>query len=117
MNEYIIKPMWFYWLSIVDNLMGVLIIFAICLALASIASLFVYMDCGDYAPYFAKRWYRFLIASIVLAVIFIFIPSKKTLIEMEIARHATQSNVEQIFSYIDEKADKIIDALSSDKEE
>ena len=123
MTDYIINPMWFYWLHVVDMLQGFCFIMLFLLGVAFVVCAIVYiilnvdMDFNyDECKALTKYLKSFSVAIIIIALIMIFIPSKQTLIEMEIAKHATYSNVESIKEQITDAADYIIDRLKGEKE-
>ena len=109
MNDYIINPSFFYWANVVNGLVTVMIIISIAGILASIlwiASL--WEDCKKPTKAIVT-----LVLSLLVGVAAVFIPSKKTMIEMEIARNATKSNViemkkdvKDIVDYVFEKIEK-----------
>lgn len=118
--DYIINPMWFYWLQVVDDgkfLAGVVGIIGGIIATAiwlwAVGSGEVGIDEGKRIAKVAKRY---VIIFCLVFIIGIFIPSKQTLIEMEIAKHATYSNIKSIKEQITDAADYILDKLENNKE-
>ena len=111
MNEYLINPSWFYWISVVDGLRGFFIVLGICSGAITISSiLFFAEDLID-----IKQWKKisiigciFILISILGAIL---LPSKETLIEMEVARLATKSNIDWTIESIKELIDYIVDAI------
>ena len=117
--DYIINPMWFYWLQVantVKNICGILTII-LGVALASTAVFYVCMtvfggdDCTDECAKLLKHIKRLAPIFAITMLCVIFVPSKRTLIEMEIAKHATYSNVESVKEQIKDAADYILDRL------
>lgn len=113
--DYIIDPMWFYWLQVVDDgkfLSGVVGLIGGVIAAAiwlwAVGSGEVGIEEGKRVAKVAKRY---AVMFCLIFIIGIFIPSKQTLIEMEIAKHATYSNVESIKEQITDAADYILDRL------
>jgi hypothetical protein len=117
--DYIIDPMWFYWLQIVDSIQGLFCITAIISGIISLIALAFYIasviEGCTYEEDDRKRLKGllkpFAICFIIAITAAAFIPSKQTLIEMEIAKHATYSNVESIKEQIKDAADYILDRL------
>jgi hypothetical protein len=117
--DYIIDPMWFYWLQIVDSIQGVCGVIAILSGVIGVIMLVFYFasvveGCTDEED--SRKRLKGLIKPLAVCFIIamtvaVFIPSKQTLIEMEIAKHATYSNVESIKEQITDAADYILDRL------
>lgn len=114
MNGYIIDPMWFYWVSVADGLKALCIVLPIVTFAAGV--IFSVITCSesdddDYKKRFIKTC--FIVAAILLVVLImaIFIPSKETLIQMEIAKHATYENTEVLMQKIKEASDYILENL------
>lgn len=123
MNNYIINPMWFYWLQVVDGVQCMFFIVAILstivLIVCGIIAFAFYVD--DYCECESEKIIKCLKPTVLILVIsmllVVFIPSKQTLIEMEIAKHATYSNVESVKEQIKDAADYILDRLEGDKQD
>lgn len=106
MNDYIINPSFFYWANVVDALIVVMAIMSLVGIVAS--ALWAASLWED-----DKRTGKAIVAlviSLLVGVAAMFIPSKKAMIEMEIARNVTKSNiinmkkdVKDISDYIFEK--------------
>ena len=117
--DYIIDPMWFYWLQIVDSIQELFCVAAIISGVFGlIAVVFYIASVVDGCTYEedSRKWLKGLIKPLAVCFIIaitvaVFIPSKQTLIEMEIAKHATYSNVESIKEQITDAADYILDRL------
>ena len=114
MSEYIINPMWFYWVSVADGLKAFCIVVPIVISAGGfILSVVRYsdLDDDDDKKAFIKTC---LIAAALITMVFIiaiFIPSKETLIQMEIAKHATYDNTEMLLQKIKEATDYILENL------
>ena len=113
--DYIIDPMWFYWLQVADD---VKILSVIVGAIGGViaAAIWLWAVCSgetsiEEGKRVAKIAKRYAIMFCLIFIISVFIPSKQTLIEMEIAKHATYSNVECIKEQITDAADYILDRL------
>lgn len=117
--DYIIDPMWFYWLQIVDSIQGLCGVIAILSGVIGVIMLVFYLasvvDGCTYEEDSRKRLKGLIkplaVCFIIAITVTVFIPSKQTLIEMEIAKHATYSNVESIKEQITDAADYILDRL------
>jgi hypothetical protein len=127
MTGYIINPSWFYWLNVVDAIgtfFGAIVFVSIG---GTIASTIGYLMClseiknfPDWSDGEKARlpvWKRILkiciITAAVAGVFLVFIPSKNTLIEMQIARYATYENAELTIETIKAAVDYIIEAINS----
>lgn len=125
--DYIINPMWFYWLSVVDAL-GLFFTIILVFGSLGIIGMTIYFI---WTKHFEKVWSGreeehkatvkklekvIVIGWIVWAVVFcfvMFVPSKNTMIEMLIARYATKQNVEIGIDAIKSAADYVIEAIKS----
>ena len=118
--NYIIEPSWFYWLSVVEGIRVVMmvgiVLTAICLFIATV-SYFSSMDWGDNEA--AKRAKRFIkpciIVLIILAFVVVFVPSKDTMIEMQVAKFATYENAQWTVDSIKSVVDYIVEAIKGMK--
>lgn len=115
MNGYIINPSWFYWVNVIY---GVGIVVAILATIATFACVIglplyhletVYDDEDE--KKFRKIAKKLIIICLVLWIVCIFIPSKETLIEMQVAKYATYENAEWTVETIKQAVDYIINAL------
>ena len=114
--DYIINPAWFYWIEVADTIKAISIITIVVLLIACVVlAIIAGMDrsLGDHteAKVLFSACAKCLIFLAVSALICIFIPSKKTLMEMQIARLATRSNVELTIAQVKEIVDYIINAI------
>lgn len=113
MSNYIVDPMFFYWCNVLDMINQIIIIiFALCLI--AIATFVIISWCENYkydslfeVPKFKKRLGILIAVTALFSLMMIFIPSKETLIEMEIARHATYENLDAVINKIIEVANSI----------
>ena len=114
--DYIINPAWFYWIEVADtikaiSIVAIVVLLIACVVLAIIAG----MDraLGDYTE--AKAHLAVCAKCLIFLAIFtlvcIFVPSKKTLMEMQIAKLATRGNVDLTIEKVKEIVDYIIDAM------
>lgn len=118
--DYIINPAWFYWIEVADTIKAVSIVSIVVLLIACIIlAIVVGMDraLGDdtegkvHSAIFCKC----LIALTVLTLVCVLVPSKRTLMEMQIARLATRSNVDLTIDKVKEIVDYIINAMKEMK--
>lgn len=124
---YIINPIWFYWLSVVDRACQLVHTAAILLFLLSVA-LFVAAAFCKYAAVYSntvdEECFEYVtgakmqriatvvaVLAVIMSAIYAFIPSRETLIEMQIARFATVENAEWTLNAIKSATDYIISAI------
>lgn len=114
--NYIINPMWFYWINVVDTLrLVVSVTICISTAAALVAAIIAvvnsdWQDDGEY-KLAVKVFKRMIALFVILCVALVFLPSKNTLIEMQIARYATQENAELTIDAIKSAVDYIVQAI------
>ena len=117
---YIIHPSWFYFLHLVS---GIRALTTFALAVLSVATivLFIFflvclddsgMDDEDTQKFF-KAFKKILVALVFVVIVYIVIPSKETLIEMQVARYATVENAEWTLETIKSAVDYVIEAIKS----
>ncbi len=124
--DYIINPMWFYWLSVADGLKtffiaATVILGASCIVLFIVACVYKSFGSGysedDEDNVKAKIYFRtvklLIIVTSVCAVVSIFIPSRNTLIEMQVAKFATYENAEWTIDTIKSAVDYIVQSINS----
>lgn len=114
--DYIINPLWFYWIEVSDCIKGCAIGAAIILLCAAIVLAIVAKmddDFDEHRSANAKRKVLIycLVATAVCVAVIIFVPSKRTLIEMMIAKKATYDNISWTADQIKEIVDYIITAF------
>lgn len=114
--DYIINPSWFYWIEVADYTKGIAFGVAIILIIAVIVLAIMAKMSADFneekeAKVLLKVLLYCLIGLAVSSAVAIFVPSKKTLMEMQIARLATRSNVEFTIAQVKEIVDYIINAM------
>ena len=112
--NYIIKPSWFYWLSVVDAVRIACIGCIIITGVATMILLFARGDCyeGDDEYKAITKWIESCIVLMAICVlIVIFVPSKQTLIEMQIAKYATYENAQWTVEGLKSAVDYVIKAL------
>ena len=119
MGTQIVDPMWFYWISVVNNVKIVLSVIAFIIVCALIITIIVMAaDCEDIDE-FRQAFKKLKVAQIgtftgCLIIMICFMPSSETLIKMEIAKHATYENTTFAIEKIEEVAKDIIHELHGD---
>ena len=117
--NYIIDPMWFYWIEVVDGLKGILLTFMILSIVATVIffiGLMTDYDMDDKGYKIFKKLAPISASlTILFAVLFIFCPSKNSMIEMQVARFATYENAEWTIDTIKNAVDYIVQAIKSIK--
>ena len=114
--NYIINPSWFYWVHVVNGLQILLGIFAgILVLVAFICFITAYDEYGDNKSKWEMRGTICTVTAVIFGVALIFIPSKSTLIEMQIAKFATYENAEWTIDKIKEAVDYIVSAIQNIK--
>lgn len=124
---YIINPMWFYWLSVADKICRATCSLAILLFICSAGAYIVTAafkfnvidddgfnrECSDYiAGTKAQRVATVLaVLAVIMSAIYAFIPSRETLIEMQIARFTTVENAEWALDAVKSATDYIVSAI------
>lgn len=126
MNDYIINPMFFYWVSVADTAKFMLEILGTIGIAIGIA--FWIKGCVDLEFAYGKteteeakktRRMSIITALISIGIIFggVFIPSENTLIKMQVAKFGTYDNAEKVVQVIDKKTDALIDAIAGHNKE
>lgn len=120
--NYIINPAWFYWMSVASGIKMVVLVVALLMLFPCIG--FFINACieaewdgfeDDDAKRSLKVSGKWLTISIILFVVFAFVPSKDTLIEMQVAKLATVENANWTLETIKSAVDYIVDAIKSMK--
>lgn len=116
--NYIIDPMWFYWANVVDWLKDATLfiaIIAIAVAIARIVTAAVDKDFSSESEYKQKvKCARaFGTIAVIAFMVSAFIPSKQTLVEMQVAKFATYENAEWTVETIKQAVDYIVEAVGS----
>lgn len=120
MSGYIIDPTWFYWLSVVKSLRATLVILAVLLIVGVIIAGTEY-GFANIKPIFdsdietmkkCRNVIKYASIAIMVCLLCVtFIPSKETLIEMQIAKYATWKNASWTVDQIKAVVDYIIKAI------
>lgn len=124
---YIINPIWFYWLSVVDRACQLVRAAAILLFVFSVGFLIVVafcrhivFDCDECSKgcseYKAGGKVQrvaivLFVVAVILFIIYVFIPPRETLIEMQIARFTTVENAEWALDAVKSATDYIVSAI------
>nr|DAH44393.1 MAG TPA: hypothetical protein [Caudoviricetes sp.] len=124
---YIINPMWFYWLSVADKICEATCSLAILLFISSATAYIVAAalkidahghdgfdrKCSSYIVGAKAQRVATVLAvlAVILFAISAFIPSRETLIEMEIARFTTVENAEWALDAVKSATDYIVSAI------
>ena len=120
--NYIINPMWFYWLQVVNGvktaLAGSLVLLCVAMIVLSVVFL-VNADMdgldSELVQAVKKTLKKVILAFLLVAVAAVIIPSKETLIEMQIARYATAENASWTIEAIKAAVDYIVETVNSMK--
>lgn len=110
---YIINPMWFYWMHVLDGARVVLGVVIVSCILGALASAGIWADKGISGKKLRSLITTFLIIACVCFLLFPFVPSKETMIEMMVAKYATVENAEMTVEAIKNLVDYIIEAVKS----
>ena len=122
--DYIINPWWFYLVQMCGTFKSMFYIFGATIIFIGIALLVakcvdIYYDDStcDLDKIFLTRFKRVCIIGVVIFILGALIPTKDTLIKMQIAKFGTYSNAEKVLNVIDEKTDALIKAIGNSKED
>ena len=109
--NHIVDPRWFYFVNVVSNLE----VLAICAAVVFLAVggvilgvLYAESDFKGF-PKETRFGKACVIIGVIMCLVAVFIPSKETLIEMEIARHVMYDSTETAVQMIQEATDYILE--------
>lgn len=110
---YIINPMWFYWMHVLENARVVLGVAIVSCIVAAAISAGLWADECISGQKLKTLETTFLIIIAVCCLLFPFLPSKETMIEMMVAKYATVENAEMTVEAIKNLIDYIIEAVKS----
>lgn len=114
--DYIINPAWFYWIEVANTIKGISIgaivtLFIACIILAIVVAMDRAFGEDTEGKVHSAIFCKCLIALAVFTLVCVLVPSKRTLMEMQIARLATRSNVDLTIDKVKEIVDYIINAM------
>ena len=126
--NYIINPMWFYWIGMLDSLLIVSILISIVLGIilivAGITSIVSYSDYGKEDENFKSSFKVVKIVSTLLSIVLmitIFVPSKQTIYTMMTAKLVTTDNMQivkeegkELIEFLTEQIEDLIDTEEED---
>ena len=107
--EYIISPSWFYWVKIFDSISSISIVVAIIAGIVWIGLLFVKILEFDLPKRSIKTS---LVVCCVAAILYVFVPNKETMIQMQIARLTTYDNASTVIESIKSAADYVVSVIT-----
>lgn len=116
--NYIIDPMWLYWVNVVDWLKGAVLAITIIATVVAFIRFVTAMTDKDWDSE-SERKQKMKSARVLCVIALIafmastFIPSKQTLIEMQVAKFATYENAEWTVETIKQAVDYIVEAIGS----
>lgn len=117
--NYIINPSWFYWLNVIEASKVILVAIMVVSAISGIVTAPLCSIDDLVSDKEKKRLMKIAKISIttflVCTIAFIFIPSKQTLIEMQVAKFATYENAEWTLDTVKSAVNYIIEAIKSIK--
>lgn len=121
--DYIINPWWFYFVQVSGTLkfmfylVGMIILFTgAVLLVAKCVDIYYDDSTCDLDKIFLTRFKRVCVIGAVIFILGALIPTKDTLIKMQIAKFGTYSNAEKVLNVIDEKTDALIKAIGNGKD-
>ena len=113
--DYIINPLWFYVANVCGALNFVAIILASFTGVGAIASFLLVAD-NSYDEEYTKKaigYSKVMIGMFVTSLLlFVFIPSDKTVKEMAIANVMTKQNIQSATDFTQDQIGKIIDKIA-----
>lgn len=114
MEGYIINPIWFYFIGVCEALKTIAYIFATTLIMI-VASGFAMYSCGEFydEDKALKKLKKMAIATVILFVVAIILPSEQTLITMMVAKFATYENTGFTVEAVKSVVDYIVEAIKS----
>ena len=114
--NYIIDPMWFYWVQII-NALRIACIAGI--AISVFIAVFGGLAINDFVCNEGKAYkVLFITCGIVFTISVIgaiFIPSRDTLISMMVAKYATYDNAQSVVDAVKSAVDYVVQAIQSVK--
>lgn len=116
MSGYIINPMWFYWVDVLDGMKQVFFILACIIGVGGFMGGLIYSvdnyKIDDEEKPKLIRWVKIWAVTIsMLILLTVLIPSKETMIQMQLAKFGTYENVERAIEAIQDATDYILEHL------
>lgn len=111
MNGYIINPAWFYWVNVATGIKIVAIVSA-CMSLIACIPLAITVY-GEEDDDYLKLLRVTMVVAVLSILGAIFVPTKETLIEMQVAKYATWENAEWTVDAVKDAVDYIVNAIGS----
>ena len=114
MNEPIISPWIFYWMSVVDNLrslIGFIGLLATGTTMWFCLEWIVQLGDKNYSVKYKQEIKLFTCIGLVCAVLFALIPNEKTLTRMIIASYVTPQNIEIVQGEANKSVDYLINKI------
>lgn len=123
--DYIINPMWFYWINVLDAVHTVFGVLAFLLGFACLV-LIILTIITKFAAFeenekdddwrvfcSCKKVLKNLIPiTVLMAIVTVFIPSKETILTVMIAKYATKENISFTIDTLKQAVDYIVDAYT-----
>lgn len=114
----IVDPMWFYWINVADWIKDVTLFIAIIATVVAFLRFVTAMADKDWdsESEHKQKMKSARVLAVIAVIAFIcstFIPSKQTLIEMQVAKFATYENAEWTVETIKQAVDYIVEAIGS----
>ena len=116
--NYIVNPAIFYWISVLDDIRGVCIVFMILSVVGIIVLIGCYASDGwawdDNDREMFKKCRRIVIPIFAFSLLgMVFIPDKKTMTEMLVAKFATVENANWTLENVKNAVDYIVEAMKT----
>ena len=107
--NYIIDPMWFYWINVFEGVkLCLAIVGGTAAAIFGLLTIFGYTESDDEM---CKHSLVFTLIGFALVIVSVFVPTKQTIIEMMIAKYATYDNAEWTVDAIKQAVDYIVQTI------
>lgn len=92
----------FYWISVVDSIKTVIFIASLLMFIVLLVTFFYFVDeCKLNEPHAIKTFIKEAIIIFSLVLLLIFVPSKRTCMEMLIANEATEERIEMVVEEVE----------------
>lgn len=116
MSGYIINPMWFYLVDVLGGLDFLSLLLGIFIGIGGLIFVLCYYEDTYYIDEKEKprlmRWIkRWAVTTIMLILLTVLIPSKETMIQMQLAKFGTYENAGKAIEAIQDATDYILEHL------